>query len=90
MRVALEEEREAVAKKYALLDIEAGKKERERQKQFERELSETIEDFERQSKAFVKTIEDKALKNKLEKERIARKAELNRAVVAKVQMPSRV
>ncbi len=90
LRVALEEEREVVANKYALLDIEAGKKERERQKQFERELSETIEGFERQSKAFVKTIEDKALKNKLEKERIARKAELNRAVVAKVQMPSRI
>ena len=90
LRVALEEEREVVANKYALLDIEAGKKERERQKQFERELSETIEGFERQSKAFVKTIEDKALKNKLEKERIARKAELNRAVVAKVQLPSKV
>ena len=87
LRIALEEEREAVANKYALLDIEAGKKERERQKQFERELSETIEGFERQSKAFVKTIEDKALKNKLEKERVARKAELNRAVVAKVQNP---
>ncbi len=90
LRIALEEEREAVANKYAMLDIEAGKKEKERQKQFERELSETIEGFERQSKAFVKTIEDKALKNKLEKERIARKAELNRAVVAKVQSPSRV
>ena len=87
LRVALEEEREAVANKYALLDIEAGKKERERQRQFERELSETIEGFERQSKAFVKTIEDKALKNKLDKERLARKAELNRAIVSKVQSP---
>ena len=90
LRVALEEEREAVANKYALLDIEAGKKERERQKQFERELSDTIEGFERQSKAFVKTIEDKALKAKLDKERIARKAELNRAVVNKFQNPSKV
>ncbi len=90
LRIALEEEREAVANKYALLDIEAGKKEKERQRQFERELSETIEGFERQSKAFVKTIEDKALKAKLDKERIARKAELNRAVVAKVQNPSRI
>ena len=50
-------------------------------------LSETIEGFERQSKAFIKTIEDKALKNKLEKERAARKAELNRAVLSKVQSP---
>jgi len=87
LRVALEEEREAVANKYALLDIEASKREKERQKQFERELAETIEGFERQSKAFVQTIEDKALKAKLEKERQTRKAELNRAVMSKVQSP---
>lgn len=84
LRIALEEEREATAQKYALLDIEARKKEKERQKQFERELAETIESFERQSKAFMQTIEDKALKNKLDKERLARKAELNRAVLSKV------
>ncbi|MBA3693374.1 MAG: Smr/MutS family protein, partial [Acidobacteria bacterium] len=87
LRVALEEEREVVANKYALLEIEAKKKEKERQKQFERELAETIEGFERQSKAFVQTIEDKALKAKLDKERLARKAELNRAVFQKVQSP---
>jgi len=84
LRVALEEERETVAMKYARLDIEAGKKERERQKKFEKELAQTIEEFERQSKAFIQNIEDKALKNKLDKERLARKAELNRAVLAKV------
>ncbi len=87
LRVALEDEREVVAMKYARLDIEAGKKERERQKQFERELAQTIEEFERQSRAFINTIEDKALKTKLEKERLARKAELNRAVLSKVQNP---
>jgi len=85
LRVALEEEREATATKYALLDIEARKKEKERQKQFERELAQTIDEFERQSKAFLNTIEDKALKNRLDKERMARKAELNRAVLSKVQ-----
>jgi len=84
LRIALEEEREATATKYALLDIEARKKEKERQKQFERELAQTIDEFERQSKAFLNTIEDKALKTKLEKERSARKAELNRAVLAKM------
>jgi len=87
LRIALEEEREATATKYALLDIEARKKEKERQKQFERELARTIDEFERQSKAFLNTIEDKALKNKLDKERSARKAELNRAVMSKVQSP---
>lgn len=87
LRVALEEEREIVANKYALLDIEARKKEKERQKEFEKELNETIAGFERQSKAFVQTIEDKALKAKLDKERLARKAELNRAVLSQVQNP---
>ncbi len=84
LRAALEEEREAVAQKFATLDIEARKKEKQRQKEFEKELANTIEDFERQSKAFVQSIEDKVLKNKLDKERLARKAELNRAVMSKV------
>ncbi|MDQ3320948.1 MAG: endonuclease MutS2 [Acidobacteriota bacterium] len=89
LRVALEEEREITAKKYALLDIEARKKEKERQRQFEQELNETIAGFERQSKAFVQTIEDKALKAKLDKERLARKAELNRAVLSQMQNPKK-
>jgi len=84
LRIALEEEREAVAMKYATLEIEAGKKERVRQKEFEQTLAEAVDSFERQSKAFIATLEDKALKNKLEKERSARKAELNRSMVAKV------
>ncbi len=84
LRIALEEEREATAMKYASLDIEAIKKEKARQKEFEQELAETVEAFERQSKAFISSLEDKALKNKLEKERSARKAELNRAVVSKI------
>jgi DNA mismatch repair protein MutS2 len=87
LRIALEVEREVVANKYAMLEIDAKKRERERQKQFEKELAETVEGFERQSKAFVQTIEDKALKAKLDKERLARKAELNRAVVSQVQSP---
>ncbi len=87
LRIALEEEREAVAMKYAGLENEAVKKEKARQKQFESELSQTIDEFDRQSKAFIKTIEDKTLKNKLEKERQTRKAELNRAIVSKVQNP---
>ncbi|MGB7210753.1 MAG: endonuclease MutS2 [Pyrinomonadaceae bacterium] len=84
LRIALEEEREAVAMKYAGLEIVAGKKEKARQKQFENDLAQTIDEFERQSKAFMQTIEDKALKNKLEKERSSRKAEFNRAVLSKV------
>jgi dsDNA-specific endonuclease/ATPase MutS2 len=78
LRAALEEEREAVAMKYAGLEVEAVKKEKARQKEFEQTLAETVESFERQSKAFIDSLEDKALKNKLDKERAARKAELNR------------
>jgi DNA mismatch repair protein MutS2 len=84
LRIALEEEREAVAMKYAGLEVEAVKKEKVRQKEFESQLAAAVDDFDRQSKAFMKTIEDKALKNRLEKERTARKAELNRAVVQKI------
>jgi DNA mismatch repair protein MutS2 len=89
LRVALEEEREATAHRYATLDIEFRKKEKERQRQFEKELAQTIEDFERQSKTFVQSIEDKVLRAKLDKERAARKAELNRAVLNKFQTGSR-
>ena len=85
LRKALEEEREAVAYKYATLEIEAKKREKERRKEFETQLAETVEGFEKQSKAFINSIEDKALKAKLDKERLARKAELNRAVLSQVQ-----
>ena len=84
LRIALEEERDAVALKYAGLEIEAVKKEKSRQKAFEGELAKAIDEFDRQSNAFLETIEDKALKNRLDKERLSRKAELNRAVMAKV------
>ena len=85
LRVALEEEREAVAMKYAGLEVEAVAKEKERQREFERTLAESVDAFDRQSKAFLQTIEDKALRNRLDKERSARKAELNRAIVSKVE-----
>jgi len=84
LRIALEEEREVTARKYASLEIEASRREKERKREFEKELAETIRSFENQSKAFIETIEDKALKAKLDKERSARKAELNRAVISKV------
>ncbi|MGB7068240.1 MAG: endonuclease MutS2 [Pyrinomonadaceae bacterium] len=85
LRIALEEEREAVAMKYASLEVEAGKLEKERRRQFEDELARVMDEFDRQSRAFIQTLEDKILKNKLEKERVARKAELNRAMTSKIQ-----
>ena len=73
----------------ASLELEAKKREKERRKEFENELSETVKSFERQSKAFIERIEDKALKAKLEKERKTRKAELNRAVLDKAGKPEK-
>ncbi len=87
LRIALEEEREAVAMKYAGLEVEAVKKEKVRQKEFEGELVKALDEFDRQSEAFLQTLQDKSLKNKLDKERLSRKAELNRAVMSKVQAP---
>jgi DNA mismatch repair protein MutS2 len=84
LRTALEDEREAVAMRYANLDIDFGKRERARQKEFQSQLAKAVADFDEQSKAFLATIEDKALKNRLEKERQSRKAELNRAVTSRV------
>lgn len=89
LRQALEEEREATAMKYALLDIEAGKRERERQKEFAEKMSETLDSFDKQMKAFLQTIEDKALKAKFEKETLARKAELKRFVMEKADVGTR-
>ncbi len=85
LRIALEDEREAVATKYAKLDLEAIKAEKLRAKEFEKEMARALDEFDRQSKAFIRTIEDKALKNRLDKERMTRKADLNRVVMAKVQ-----
>jgi DNA mismatch repair protein MutS2 len=90
LRLALEEERETVAQKYALLEKEFQRKEKERRRQFEHELAQTVADFERQTKAFIEKLEDKALRNKLEKERLARKAELNRAALAKLSRENSV
>ncbi|NNE99669.1 MAG: hypothetical protein HKN25_11675 [Pyrinomonadaceae bacterium] len=78
LRIALEEEREATAEKYARLDIKFRKKEKARRKEFESELGSVIADFEQRSKAFIKTVEDKKERKRLEKQLAANKAELKR------------
>ena len=65
------------------------RKRKARQREFEQQLAQAVEEFDRQSKAFLTSLEDKALKNKLEKERQARKAELNRAVMTKSDAETR-
>ncbi len=84
LRIALEEEREATAQKYAKLDIEFRKKEKQRRKEFESELGETLKSFDRKSKTFLKTVEDKKERKKLENELAASRAELKRQAFTKV------
>ncbi len=78
LRVALEEERAAVAEKYAALDVEARKREREREALFERELLSAIEEFEKRSSEMFAKIEDRAERLKVEREAKARASELKR------------
>lgn len=78
LRQALEEERTAVAEKFASLDKEAEKRERERQSEFQRDLDKTINEFERRSRELVATIQDRSERLKVEREAQRRMAELKR------------
>ncbi len=78
LRVALEEERATVAEKYASLDVDARRRERERQAKFENELLSAIEEFEKRSREIFEKIEDRAERLKIEREAQRRVAELKR------------
>jgi DNA mismatch repair protein MutS2 len=78
LRQALEEERAAVAEKYAALDVEARRRELKRQTEFERELLSAIEEFEKRSREMVSKIEDRAERARVEREAERRAAELKR------------
>ena len=78
LRRALEEEREAVAEKYASLDAQAMRRERERQAEFEAQLLTAIEEFEKRSREVVSQLEDRAERARVEREAQKRAAELRR------------
>ncbi|MDQ3586049.1 MAG: Smr/MutS family protein [Acidobacteriota bacterium] len=78
LRRALEEERAAVAERYAALDREAQRREQERQHDFERELRAGLADFERRSQELIGQIEDRATRLRAEREAEKRAAELRR------------
>ena len=80
LRRALEEERAAVAEKFAALDQEAEKHERERQGEFERQLSNSLAEFEKLSGELLAKIEDRAARLKVEREVERRAAELKHEV----------
>ncbi|MDX6270418.1 MAG: mismatch repair protein MutS2 [Acidobacteriota bacterium] len=78
LRRALEEERAAVAEKYATLERDAERRERERQTVFEREMRERLAEFEGRSKELFSKIEDRAERARVEREAATRAAELRR------------
>ncbi len=78
LRKALEEERVAVAEKFASLNTQAEKKELARQTAFERALEKTVNEFEKRSRELAATIQDKSERLKVERESQRRVAELKR------------
>jgi len=78
LRGALEEERTAVAEKYALLDKQAERKESERQRAFQNALDTTVSEFEKRSRELIATIQDRSQRLKVERESQRRVAELKR------------
>ncbi len=78
LRRALEVERTAVAEKFAALDKEAAKHERERQTSFERMLEKTVNQFEARARELIATIQDRSERLKVEREIQRRVAELKR------------
>jgi DNA mismatch repair protein MutS2 len=89
LRKALEEERTAVAEKFATLDAQAARHEAARQAELERELSQAVREFEERSHELAAKIEDRASRLKLDREAARRTAELKREAQRVAQVPSK-
>ena len=77
-RQALEEERAATAERFAALDLQFQKQERERQIEFDAALKRAISEFEKQTRELLAKIEDRAARVKVEREAEKRATELKR------------
>ena len=78
LRIALDEERAAVAEKFASLDKEAAKRERERQATFEQVTQRTVADLEKRARELVAHIEDRTERTRAEREAQRQVAEIKR------------
>ena len=78
LRKALEEERAAVAEKFAALGKEADKREQARQSSFQAMLEKTVNQFEGRARELIATIQDRSERLKVEREAQRRVAELKR------------
>ena len=89
LRIALDEERAAVAEKFASLDKEAAKRERERQAAFEQMAQRTVADLEKRARELVGRIEDRAERTRAEREAQRSVAEMKRAAQSAANSTSR-
>lgn len=89
LRKALDEERAAVAEKFAAIDAQAAKQEAARQAELKRELSRAVKEFEQHSHELVAKIEDRASRLKLDREAARRTAELKREAQRTTQAVSK-
>jgi DNA mismatch repair protein MutS2 len=87
LRIALDEERAAVAEKFASLDKEAAKRERERQAAFEQVAQRTVADLEKRARELVGRIEDRAERTRAEREAQRQVAEMKRAAQSATRDP---
>src|SRR5260370_14520483 len=78
LRKALEEERAAVAEKFAGLGKEAEKREQTRQAEFQSMVDKTVKQFEVRARELIATIQDRSERLKVEREAQRRVAELKR------------
>ena len=92
LRRALEEERAAVAEKFASLDKEAEKRERQRQLTFDNTVQRTLADLEKRARELVTQIKDKAERTRAEREVQRQIPEIKRSVqhVTKAAEPESV
>jgi DNA mismatch repair protein MutS2 len=86
LRIALEEERQAVAEKFASLDKEAAKQERERQLTFDQTLQRAITEIEKHARELVAKIEDRAERVRVERDAQRRIAEIKRTAQREVRI----
>ena len=78
LRRALEDERAAVADRFASLDVEFRRRESARQHEFEKELARSVSEFQNLSRELISKIEDRAARARVEREAESRAAELKR------------
>ena len=86
LRKALEEERAAVAEKFAALDKEAAKLERERRAAFDQTVQRTITELEKRARELVARIEDRTQRVRVERDAQRQIAEMKRVAQRSVRI----